>query len=208
MTTETKLAPEDLRISDETARMILERAIQLDAKRPGDTTLAELQRVAQDLNVSSGALMEAIRELQTKALTPAPKVAVAEAEPIAVSARASGPGWWRTLAITLGSFLFAVINRNDTPYDPTASMFLLFFGAIALIILHRRNRTPRQFQRDLLALCGGVVVSWVVSGGGDAEAVVYGSTFSWLFASTVGGWLTRWRRKPRQGGSEPTTETI
>ena len=198
MSTETRTRPEDLRISDETARLILERAIQLDAQRPGDTTLAELQRVAQELNVSSGALMEAIRELQTKAISapaavPAPVVAPAEPAP-----PARGRGLWRTLAIALGSIGFAAINANDSR-DPGPSMMLLLFASIALVLTHRRARTPRHFQRDLLALFGGVAFGWIVTDGRNPEAVVYGATFTWLLASTVGGWLTRFRnRTPSQ----------
>jgi hypothetical protein len=201
MPTDTRARPEDLRISDETARLILERAIQLDAQRPGDTTLAELQRVAQELNVSSGALMEAIRELQTKAIAPAaPAVVVAAPAPeAAVPPR--GRGWWRTLAIGLGSFMFAAINANDSGWEPAPSMLLLMFASLALVLTHRRNRTPRIFQRELFALFAGVAVGWVVSGGRGAEAVVYGSTFSWLAASTIGGWITRFRNRA------PSSET-
>jgi hypothetical protein len=193
MPTETR-APEDLRISDETARLVLERAIQLDAQRPGDTTLAELQRVAQELNVSSGALMEAIRELQTKAVAPTSAAPVTAPVPEA-AAPSRTRGWWRTVAIGLGSFFFAAINANDTR-DPGPTMLLLLFASIALVLMHRRNRTPRIFQRELLALFAGVASGWIVSGGASAESVVYGSTFTWLAASTIGGWITRFRNRP------------
>ena len=200
MPTETRPRPDDLRISDEMARLILERAIQLDAQRPGDTTLAELQRVAQELNVSSGALMEAIRELQTKAVTPAPVPQPVAPPPEPVVAPTSG-GWWRTLAIGLGSFMFAGFNSVESGRDPEASLLLLICASIALVFTHRSNRTPRVFQRDLLVLFAGVVAGWIVTGGRDTEAIVYVSTFSWLFASTVGGWITRFRNPPRPDGT-------
>jgi hypothetical protein len=201
MSTETRARPEDLRISDETARLILERAIQLDAQRPGDTTLAELQRVAQELNVSSGALMEAIRELQTKAVTPAPPATVTAPVPEAATP-SRARGWWRTAAIGLGGFLFAAFNAADTR-DPSPSMLLLLFASLALVLMHRRNRTPRIFQRELLTLFAGVASGWIISGGRGAEAVIYGSTFSWLAASTIGGWITRFRNRP---SPEPVTD--
>jgi hypothetical protein len=193
MPTEAKIHPEDLRLSEETARMILERAIELDARRPGDTTLAELQRVAQELNVSSGALMEAIRELQTKAVAAPSQKSALPPEPAPAPAAATGSGWWRTAAIGVGSFVFAAFNRADTGYDPAASMLLLLFGSIALVLMHRRNGTPRQYQRDLLALFGPVALVWA-AGSYTAEGAVYGATFSWLLASSLGGWLTRFRR--------------
>ena len=186
--------------------MILERAIQLDAQRPGDTTLAELQRVAQELNVSSGSLMEAIRELQTKAVTPPPATEAKPAAPVAVEPPLKR-SWWRTAAIALGSMAFAAFNVGDSPGHPEPSVFLLFFASIALIIAHRRSRTPRAYQRDLLALFGGVVLGWVISDGRDTEAVVYLSTFSWMFASTVGGWLTRWRRRGHDSATEPAPQS-
>src|SRR6185369_2631125 len=129
MATETKLRPEELRISDEAARLILERAIQIDAQRPGDTTLAELQRVAQELNVSSGALMEAIRELQTRAVAPAPAPEPKPAAPAAVEPPLKR-SWWRTAAIALGSAAFAAFNVADSSRHPEPSLMLLFFASI------------------------------------------------------------------------------
>ena len=203
MPTETKARPEDLRISDETARLILERAIQLDAQRPGDTTLAELQRVAQELNVSSGALMEAIRELQTKAVAAPAPVSVPAPVPVPDKPPARAGSWWRTASIAIGSFLFAAVNVSDSYRDPEISLVFLGAASLALVSMHRRNRTPRAFQRDLLGLFAGVALGWVITGGRGAEEMVYMATFSWLLASTLGGWITRFRNRAPEAETAP-----
>ena len=61
MSSELDPQPEQLRISDQEVRKVLERAIQLDAARMGETTLAELRRVAQELNITPASLSQALQ---------------------------------------------------------------------------------------------------------------------------------------------------
>src|SRR5687767_15333507 len=91
---------EDERVlSDQQARHLLERAIQLDAKRAGDTTLAELKRVAQELNISSAAFADALRELEGKAVAPSTPAAPLVVKPEPAPAVPERANWWRPLGI-------------------------------------------------------------------------------------------------------------
>ncbi|MGH7471549.1 MAG: hypothetical protein ACRENP_26655, partial [Longimicrobiales bacterium] len=181
---------EEERLSEVDARRVLERAIALDASRAGDTTISELRRVAQELNVSPTAFAEALRELQSKAVAaparPAQQAPVpAPSAPVEVNRRRN---WWRTLGIGLGTFALGTFNYVDAPRDPEASALLLFCASLALVAKHRRDRTPGEYQNDILALFGAMTLAWLPSGFDD---MVYVTVFGWLAASTIGGFLTR-----------------
>ncbi|MGH8437105.1 MAG: M14 family metallopeptidase [Pseudomonas sp.] len=187
MSNDRDLPVDDQRLSDASARRLLERAIALDAARVGETTVAELRRVALELNISPTAFGEALRELQT--VTPAqPKV-----EPLQ-PAQATEPAprkrnWWRTLGIGLGSFALAALNAAETS-QPEFTIALLFFGSLALIVKHHRETAPGEFELDIVALSLGVTLPWVMSG--DAE-MAYVAAMGFLASTTLGGLLVRFR---------------
>src|SRR5262245_10602038 len=103
MTQDLDSRADDQRLTDADARRVLERAIALDASRAGETTIAELRRVAQELNVSPFAFGEALRELQNKVVVAPPASVTPEPEVSQAPPAKPKRNWWRRLAITFGS---------------------------------------------------------------------------------------------------------
>jgi imidazolonepropionase-like amidohydrolase len=181
--------------SDQQARRLLERAIQLDAKRAGDTTLAELKRVAQELNISSAAFADALRELEGKAVAPATPVAPLAVKPEPGPAVSERANWWRPLGIGIASFFGAAMaGRNEE-----AALMVAFAATVALILHHRHRKTPGQFQLELLALWGPFSLGWLAAAGPRGMSEVYALIVAWLASSTIGGFIVRFKwpwRKP------------
>src|SRR5687768_9889601 len=104
MSSELDPQPEPQRISETDVRRVLERAIQLDAARAGETTVAELHRVAQELNITPASISQALRELQSKQVEVAARPAPLEAEPQKQSIRTEKIlDWTRMGMIAVGA---------------------------------------------------------------------------------------------------------
>jgi hypothetical protein len=186
-------------LTDQQARKLLERAIQLDARRAGDTTLAELRKVAQELNISSTAFADALRELEGKAVAPAAPAAVPVTIPEPQPEPARRRSWWRPLAIGVASFVGAAMSgRNDE-----AALIVVFAASVALLLHHWRRKTPGEFQAELLALWAPFTLGWSMGQPGGEEAI-YFLILAWLASSTIGGFLVRFKW-PWQKSDPPTT---
>ena len=188
--------PVERRLSEQQMRRVLERAIQLDAARMSDTSIEELTRVAQELNISSVAIEQALRELDR----PLPAAPIAQPEPKAGPKRKSRfRSWLRTSAIAFGALLLGSINAN-TGNDPAPSIIISTLAVIAMVLKHRRDASPDEFQRDAIALYAGLGLGWMMQGRPLDEGYVYSITLLWLSSSTIGGFLTRfkspWQKKP------------
>jgi hypothetical protein len=211
---ENETGADERRLSEADAQRLLERAIQLDAVRSTETSVSELRRVAEELNVSPAAFAEALRELENRSLTTTPTTQqrAAPVEPATTDA----PGkrsWWRTLAIGAAGLLTGVsplapirkwdfgngIGFDRPIVDP--GVLLLLAASVYLITYHRRRGTARDFQRDLGALWAGVGLGgllgrvWTTPLWTPALSIL---AFGWMACSALGGFLVR--RKP----PEPT----
>jgi hypothetical protein len=206
---ENETGADERRLSEADARRLLERAIQLDAARSGETSVSELRRVAQELNVSPAAFAEALRELENKAVT-APFTPPLNGPAASTSPALPGKrSWWRTFAIGVAGFLMGASPLAPVPpwnfangigfarplLDPGS--ILLLAASVYLMTYHRRRGTASDFQRDLLALWGAVGVGSFLAGSLWTPAL-YVLAFGWLGYSAIGGYFIR--RKP----PEPT----
>ena len=180
--------------SDQDARRLLERAIQLDAKRAGDTTLAELKRVAEELNISPRAFEDALRELESKAVAKVDAIQPARvSEPAPTAHRKS---WWRPLAIAITSFVGGVISVGPGSNEEVG-LFVAVAATAALMVHHRFKKTPDEFQKELLALWAPYGLSWFLAEGPDDVILIL--LLAWLASSTIGGFIVRFKppwRKP------------
>jgi hypothetical protein len=189
----------EIRISEADVRRILDRAIQLDSIRTNEVTLAELQRVADEVGISSDALTRAVEEYSRgNATTP---VVALPAQPRVTGWR----GFWQrnarpliiTAVGTIAGLLAAATGEDE-------AALLTFFASIAaslvLAITHRIRRndaivagtTPQElheahrqgwsFQVDLLALW----VPFSVFGAMLDEEIFLVGSVAWLIAAIVG----------------------
>jgi hypothetical protein len=117
--------PDCDRLPEAKVRKVLERAIQIDAERSTETSIAELRRVAEELNISPTALEQALHEVN------APTAAPTDALPKTKS-------WWtragrrfaRTLCIAGAGELAGMIAGG--PQSFVVMVGLLVAGSLQL----------------------------------------------------------------------------
>jgi hypothetical protein len=162
------------RFSDEQARAILARAIEIDARAPMTTT-DELRAIAAELGVSPASLEAAVREQTTaqaesRHLAAQRKITVVAASGVPLGIAA---GW----LLSSGTIL--------------AALGLMGVGLIGsgYIILHGASGTLRAFHLKNLVLWGGVaagsLASIVVLGGWTPRTAVL-LTLGWCIRSWIG----------------------
>jgi len=195
MSDDQNTLPDHAPLSEQELQRVLERAIQLDTVRGSETTVAELKRVALELNISSTAINQALQELASRAVVAPPAVTHETPEPAAKFVIGS---WWRTLAIGIASFSIGATTASRSG-DPSSLVMIFMIAAIAaLIIKHRRDGTPREFQKDILALFAAMLLGWSTSERGDFGEVVYPFSLSWIVTWAFGGFLVAfswpWRK--------------
>src|SRR5687768_14178919 len=203
MANEPKSNDIDARLTDADVKRILERAIQLDSARTNEVTLAELRRVADEVGISSAALMQAFEENQL-GKTSLPPLARA-IEPLASdwlsrARRLLRPAWLVSTASILGLFT-AMTGADDTAF---ASFLATIAGSLVLAVMHRLRRrdaveaaeagvaTPEQLhdarnqgwalQLDLLAIW----LPWSVLNGLAQDELFAIGSLSWAIAAVVG----------------------
>ena len=105
MSTNPDSLPWSSRVTDETARRLLARAIEIDSRRAAETSLADLWRVADEAGISRTAFDTAVREMADEERGE-PAVDAAAREP-------ASAGWLRKVATrrtaALAGALFAII---------------------------------------------------------------------------------------------------
>lgn len=190
------------RLSEQEARRLLERVIELDAKRAGETSLEELRRVAQELNLSTVAFDQALTELNSGALATPP--------PPPTEREQSGryTKWVRTAAIALGGAFFAPAS-GLAANDIEAWIVVLIAASAALTLYHRVRKTPKAFWADVLALWAGSILYYLNAGGGIGPSgssipvsgdYLFALIVGWLASSTLGGWIVKfrwpWKKNP------------
>jgi hypothetical protein len=146
--------PDALPVSEVNARKILERAIQIDTDRAGETTVGELRKIAEELNISSAALMQAVREVQSPAA-------------IASQPGASGKRSWvnRTLVWVRTAMIGWAGLVSGFMVTPESSSFVaivtaLVAAAIGLAILDQGIKTQKSTLRDVFILFIGFFIGW------------------------------------------------
>src|SRR5687768_11335260 len=180
---EPKRLADDARLSEHELQRVIERAIQLDAARGGETTVAELRRVALELNISSTAINQALQELSAKAVVaPAAETADTTQEPV----KSRFGSWWRPLGIGLASFALGAISASRDG-DPFASLLVVIAASIALIIKHRRDGSRQEFHRDLLPLCGAMALGWLSTEHRHAADMTIVMSLDYIVTWAIGG---------------------
>ena len=143
----------DKRFSDDEARAILARAIEIESRAPL-TTIDDLRAIAADVGVSAASLEAALRE-ETTALES--RRATADERAATIAAASGVP-----LGLAAGA-LFTAASSG------TAALGLLGLGlgglaaSGALVAFHGASGTLPSFHRKNLALWGGVAAGSLVS---------------------------------------------
>ena len=180
--TDQNLNPEGQLLSEQQMRRVLDRAIELDKARVGATSVAELRRIADDLNISHDALWAALQEVNK-----------ASSAPPRQNANMKGFGWWRSAAIAAASAGFSMFNASMGLEDAPLSFMLAPIIVAALIVLHRRSKTPLELHGDLLALFTGAALGWLPSANSvrDLGVILLAAGVSFLMTSAIGGFFVR-----------------
>jgi len=203
MANEPKSNDIDARLTDADVKRILERAIQLDSARTNEVTLAELRRVADEVGISSAALMQAFEENQLGKTSPPPLARAIE--PLATgwlnrARRMLRPAWLLSTASILG--LVTAVTQADGA--ALVTFVATIAGSLALAIMHRLRRrdaveaaeagiaTPEQLhdarnqgwalQLDLLAIWA----PWSLLNGLIDEEILAIGSLAWAIAAVVG----------------------
>ena len=137
--------------SDEEAKEILARAIELDA-RAHTTSADDLRAIASDVGISPAALEAAIRE---RAARPAQRVATTGPSTTVVAAIGVPLGVGAGALLTLGSAYFGLAGLGLTGFGLVASS--------ALLILHGASATHRSFQLRNFVLWSGIAAGSLVT---------------------------------------------
>ena len=149
--------PDGLPVSEVNARKILERAIQIDTERAGETTVGELRKIAEELNISSAALMQAVREVQI----PAAAMATAS-QPVASGNRS----WLNRVSVWVRSALIGWAGLvSGFMVTPDSSSFVaivtaLVAAAVGLAIFDQGIKTQKSTLRDVFILFIGFFIGW------------------------------------------------
>src|SRR5687767_8400885 len=139
MSHESKTGTE-VRISEADVRRILDRAIQLDTLRTNDTTLAELQRVADEVGISSGSITQAIEEYRVGHMT-VPVIQMAPSPPEATGWRARLRRLARPLVIGSLSSVLAFFTAAGGAEEAALVTYILSIAAsLVLAVMHRLRR--------------------------------------------------------------------
>jgi hypothetical protein len=150
------LLPDGERVSEQNARKVLERAIQIDTDRAGDTTVGELRKVAEELNISPTALMQALREVQAPAPEP-------RGQDVSVTAKPSwinrALGWTRTALIGWAGLLGGLMIATG-PGRFGQSILLLVLGSVALTLYDQRTKPKKSSLIDVLVLFVCFLFGW------------------------------------------------
>lgn len=210
MSNESKPGSE-VRISEADVRRILDRAIQLDAVRTNDVTLAELQRVADEVGISSGSITQAIEEFRLGVRTPVPA-----APPVEVTGwRARLRHFARPLIIggvsSMLGFFTAAMGAEEAALG---TFFLSIAASLVFALMHRFRRREeaivsksggetadfgkhtRALQLDLLA----VWLPWSFLNGLAEEEILIIGGLAWAVAALVGMGIVELLQPRRSAG--------
>jgi hypothetical protein len=156
MSRDDELLPDAEPVSEQGARKVLERAIQIDAERAGDTTVGELRKIAQELNISPTALMQALREVHVVAPE---QPQTPDAGPRKLSRFNRALGWVRTVGIGAIGLLTGV-SLDPFGGDFAAAIAILSLGSIALTIYDRRSKPQKSSLIDITVLFLAFLWGW------------------------------------------------
>ena len=141
---------EQQRLSEADARRLIERAIELDAKRSSEATVAELRHIAEELRISPAAFDDALRELR---VLREQSLDLARAKQLASTKRWLGV--LRSVILLSAGYLAAALSRfQDLP-----TMAALLVIPAALLAWADRERRPLAANiADLTILWFGVAI--------------------------------------------------
>jgi hypothetical protein len=165
------LLPDGERVSEQNARKVLERAIQIDTEQAGDTTVGELRKVAQELNISPTALMQALREVQAPVPEPRGQEVSPPAKPTWIN---RALGWTRTALIGWAGLLGGLAVEPN-PIGLGTDNFHLAIGmlvasSVALTLYDQRTKPKKSSLIDVLVLFISFFFGWGRSASNPALA--------------------------------------
>lgn len=207
--------PNDGSLSEEQAASILERATELDVKRGDAVDIADLRRAALDAGISQPSFDRALAELLSPEVRPSIEPATPTPAPESVPVEPGRPprlrGWMRKAmlgvvgcAIAAFGFVFGS-TATDQLIPLTVFWALLIVGG--LVVSRRRDRSIIGFETDLLALCSGLTVGWMLVNPVDAAGIAVGVSFVGTIAALVGGLMVALAR-PREDPQLPAPRAI
>jgi DNA-binding Lrp family transcriptional regulator len=133
-------------------RPILERALQIDARRSSPIPLSELQRIGEEIGISPESISRAVAELKSEE--------AGRAIAVAKSTRRL-KAWAKTAALGAAALLggLALGHQNDV-----ASLWLFVLTLLAALY-YRRVGKGDDYLRDMIMVAGGFGAGWFVASG-------------------------------------------
>lgn len=177
------------RLSEAEVQLVIERALKLDAIRERETTVADLQRVAEELGLSPTSITLAVGQLRAEALA-----AANAPQPVTWQQQASALLPSVILGIAAGAFGVAIGGKRED------INFYLWLISVFAVVVYRSHGKERRYFRDLAMVWAGFGLGWFFAGGTPSDSdtlfhlIVPGST-----AAVVGWFLLKarwpWRKR-------------
>lgn len=192
-------------VSRESAKKILERATDLEARGEGEIEVAELGRAALEAGIPLDAFERALAEARNSLVE-------TEQTTVVANRLSSLEGWIRRASLAALGFAIsaasAALSRLFLVDADAAAMFSITVAALvvlALALARRRDRSIPDFLFDLAPLWIGFTLSWMLVDPADAAAVLAGNGLVGSIAAIVGSLLVALsplRHAPAELGEE------
>lgn len=193
--TDPRDLPGAVRLSEAEVQQVIERALKIDAVRQHETTVADLQRVAEELGLSPTSITLAVEQLRAEA-------AVASRAPVSLTWKEQVQDGLPTVVMGVMAFWLGVAiggKREDIN-------FYLWVISILAAVAYRSHGKERRYFRDLAMVWAGFGLGWFLSGGTPSDGdTLFHLTVPGATAAVL-GWIVlkaRWPWRKRA----VTTET-
>jgi hypothetical protein len=190
----------DQPLSETEVRRVLARAADIDQKRSSSITAAQLASIGQEAGISLEALQQALLELRATAPVPSTQAPLVQPAPaVALPASRQSEGlvrkWLRRLQVVAGGVASGIAAIAFEEPGALAAFSVLSAASLALMLYHRKHRSPLECQAELLALWAsfGIGIGLVERLDGEGMLVV---TVSWLITAVVGAVITTLDPRP------------
>jgi hypothetical protein len=190
--------PEDRRLSEAQVRLIIERAVALEAR--DILTVRELRSIADEVGISSRALSLAVQEVLEPEKESAPAVLPAARVPDAYHALRAflsriRPAWMAVAGAAWGS-LTAILDArvSDASHIDVPSVIVLICASLLLPLVSERRRYQATIPARLVALWLAYMAGWAITTGDVTSDLVFGVGSIGLGVSVIAAAILRLRQ--------------
>jgi hypothetical protein len=212
------------RLDEAQVARLFRRAAEMDAARGTRVAVDDLRQIARDLGISSESFEAALHEVRLAV------PGTGSPAGVAVAGQGAKPRLHRVLdravrmvrsaAVATAGLVLGFVGPASNPWefrrvrdgwallrDPDGIVTVMAFGitallGVAMMLVHRRDRTPLHYQLDALMLWGMFTQGVFLGHGRYLDDVFSTSLVVWLGYSLVGGYLVF--RGPRASPTHPS----